>query len=154
MKQNENESIGKWISILHTNAKIYLNANFKKFNIGDAQIRLLMFIFKNPGIRQENLCTQFYKDKGTIARSIKKLESANLIYRKKDITDNRAYNIFPTENALNHFDEIKNIFQEWTKILTIGFTEEEKDQALHLLRRMSNNIDLKKESYYEEKKYE
>lgn len=140
MQPNENESIGKWISILHRNAFIYFNAQFKDLGINGAHIRTLKYIYKHPGIRQEDLSSQFQKDKATIARSIKKLEKVGLVQRQKDPQDKRAYNLYPTEKALTHYETIHEVITNWSALLTQGFTEDERNQLLYYLKRMAENV--------------
>lgn len=148
------ESIGRWISILHRNAFIYFNGQFKQFGIGGAQIRPLLYILKHPGVRQDDISKVFSKDKGTVARATKKLEEVDLVYREKDIEDKRAYKLFPTENALNQQDIISSILKGWSDTLTQGFTEQEQDQLLEYLKRMADNVNIRQDCHNEENCHE
>lgn len=134
------ESIGRWVSILHRQALQYFNGQFRAYGIGGAHIPLLMHVFKNPGGHQEELSLHYEKDKGTIARAIGKMIEEGFIERVQDPKDKRAYLLYPTEKALKIQPEIYEVFTQWTEILTKGFSEEEYRQALDLFKRMANNI--------------
>jgi len=148
------ESIGRWISILHRNAFVYFNSQFKQFGIGGAQIRPLLYIFRHPGVRQDDISKVFSKDKGTVARAIKKLEEVDLVYREKDMVDKRAYNLFPTDKALDQHATMTSILEGWSDILTQGFTEEEHNQLLGYLKRMADNVNSKQDCHNEENCHE
>ncbi|RKD20876.1 transcriptional regulator, MarR family [Caminicella sporogenes DSM 14501] len=132
-------SIGKWISILHRYAKCYIDRELKTYNIGSGQFIFLVLLFKKDGINQEDISKIINIDKGTTARALKKLEKEGYIKRQIDPDDKRAYKVYITEKALSIKSKIFNVLKKWTDILSSDFTEEEKELALKLLQKMSQN---------------
>ncbi|QEK13294.1 MarR family transcriptional regulator [Crassaminicella thermophila] len=141
--KREQESIGKWISIIHRYGKVYFEKELKPYNIGSGQIIFLMMLLKKDGISQEFMAEHLKIDKGTTARAIKKLEKEGYVIRKVDPEDKRAYKVYTTEKAVSIKPKIKKILSGFTEILEDSFTEEEKELLLKLLKKMAENAAMK-----------
>jgi len=138
MNENKN-SIARWISLLHRYGHIYVGRKLKKYNINKGQYIFLNALYKKDGIRQEQLSDYLKIDKGTTAKAIKRLEDDEYIFRKVDAKDKRAYNVFLTEKALKMKPMVRKAMMDWTDILFIGFSEDDKESAIALLDRMGKN---------------
>lgn len=136
---DKKSSMGRWISILYRYRQIHLNKELKKFNIGSGQSMFLYPLYFHDGISQEDLSHMLKIDKGTTARAIKKLEQEGYIERKQDNKDKRSYKLYVTEKGIMIKPDLFQVSFAWNDIITTDFTDEEKDLALQLLERMSNN---------------
>lgn len=137
---NENKkSIARWISLLHRYGHIYVGRKLKKYNISKGQYIFLNALYKKDGIRQEQLSDHLKIDKSTTAKAIKKLENDGFIIREVDTKDKRAYNVYLTEEALKMKPMVRKAMMDWTDILFLGFSEEEKETSIALLERMGEN---------------
>ena len=134
------ESIGRLISCINRYTHIYLRDSMQKYNLGSGQFRLLTTLYKHgDGINQEYFANFLKMDKATAARSIKKMENAGFIIRKKDENDNRAYNVFLTDKAKKLQPKIKYILNKWTQILLKDFSEEEQKIYINFLKKSEKN---------------
>lgn len=138
--KSRHDSIGKWISIIHRHLQTYIFKELKPYNIGKGQFIFLMTLMKKDGISQEELSHILDIDKGTTARALKKLEAEGYIKRKKDPHDKRAYMVHVTEAGWELRPILNKLRKNLTEILSLGFTEKEKEQTLLLLKRMAENI--------------
>jgi DNA-binding MarR family transcriptional regulator len=136
---NNLESIGRLAAIIFRYSQVYLNNELKKYNIGIGQIHFLHMLSNTDGINQEHLAESLSLSKATSTRAIKKLESEGYVFRKKDKTDKRAYNVFITQKGKKLMDILKNISSEWTDILLSGFTENEKKLFINFLKKTIEN---------------
>jgi len=137
---NENKnSLGRWISLLHRHGHVYVGRQLKQYNISKGQYTFLNELYKKDGVRQEQLSYHLRIDKGTTAKAIKKLEDDDYIIRKVDTKDKRAYNVFLTEKALKIKPMVRKAMMDWMDILFSGFSEDEKKTFLSLLERMGEN---------------
>ncbi|BDZ68016.1 hypothetical protein GCM10025860_14640 [Methanobacterium ferruginis] len=75
-------------------------------NLTEGQVPYLMALSKKPGITQDDLAGMFYIDKGTIARSIQKLEDKELVQRVQDPVNRRRYKLSLTEKGEGIIPEI------------------------------------------------
>jgi len=141
MEGKNNSSIGRYISILYRYFQMYLDRELKPYNIGSGQFPILKVLHHHDGISQEKIRNYLRTDKGTIAKSIKRLVTEGYIIRKIDQADKRAYKIYLTEKAYKIKPDIQKILKKWTDILSDGFTEEERTAVLKLLSKMTQNAE-------------
>lgn len=136
---NDENSIGKWISILNRHSHAYITKHLKEYNIGSGQYVFIVTLYKNNGISQDKLSELLNIDKGTTAKAIKKLEEEGYVRREVDPDDRRAYKLYATEKALAIEPVICEVLKDANKILSIGFTDEDKAITRKLLEKMSEN---------------
>jgi len=133
------KSFGRWISILYRYTNIYLEKQFKVYGLGAGQVKLLHLIYFHSGITQVDIAHVLRLDKGTVTRSVKKLERAGYIQRQRLKSDNRVYRLVVTEKGLKIKDYINKTLQDWTEVLSDGFNEREKEVSLNYFRKMAEN---------------
>ncbi len=140
MTNNSCQSVGKYISIIHRTGSSFLSKEFSKFNIGSGQYMYLIHLYKNDGLSQEELTEILNIDKGTTAKSIKKLEAEGFVMRVKDKNDKRINRVYLTPKALEIKDEFLSSINAWENTLTSNLSYAEKEQALTLLKKITYNI--------------
>ena len=140
MTNNSCQSVGKYISIIHRTGSSFLSKEFSKFNIGSGQYMYLIHLYKNDGLSQEELTKILNIDKGTTAKSIKKLETEGFVMRVKDKNDKRINRVYLTPKALEIKDEFLSSINAWENTLTSNLSYAEKEQALTLLKKITYNI--------------
>ena len=136
---SDRQSAGKYISILHRAAHRYFKHNLKQYNIGIGQIPVLMALFHNNGISQENAAKYFNMDKSTTAVAVQQLVNAGYVTKRVNAEDKRAYKLYFTKKGAEIMPHIAKSVTQWTNILLKDFSPEEKTAALDLLDRMSKN---------------
>ena len=140
MTNNSCQSVGKYISIIHRTGSSFLSKEFSKFNIGSGQYMYLIHLYKNDGLSQEELTEILNIDKGTTAKSIKKLETEGFVMRVKDKNDKRINRVYLTPKALEIKDEFLSSINALENTLTLNLSYAEKEQALTLLKKITYNI--------------
>ena len=140
MTNNSCQSVGKYISIIHRTGSSFLSKEFSKFNIGSGQYMYLIHLYKNDGLSPEELTEILNIDKGTTAKSIKKLETEGFVMRVKDKNDKRINRVYLTPKALEIKDEFLSSINAWENTLTSNLSYAEKEQALTLLKKITYNI--------------
>ena len=121
---------------------------YKKFDLKKGQYLFITRICENPGISFVELSNMLKVDKTTTTKAVKKLIEIGYLNKEQDENDKRGYKLTPTKKALEFYEFI---MQEEAKQLEIsfeGFSEEEKQIATDLVKRMSKNI----EKYWHEVK--
>jgi len=139
MNGKATESLGRWISILYRYTNIYIEKKFKDYQMGAGQVKLLHLIYTHRDITQVDIARMLRLDKGTVTRSIKKLERAGYIQRQRLKSDNRVYRLVVTEKGLKIKDYINKTLGGWTVILSNSFDVGEKEEAFNYLSRMAGN---------------
>lgn len=109
--------------------------------ISGVQCAYLLRVSHKPGISQDQLAGELYKDKSVVARHLATLQQAGYIRREPSPTDRRVQQLYLTEKAEALLPRILDVFSRWEEVLTRGFSEEEKAQARDLLSRMYLNAE-------------
>ncbi len=133
------ESIGRWISLIYRQGKIYIGKELGGYNIGVGQVPFLRVLYENDGLNQEEITRILYVDKATTGRAIKKLVDEGYVKRKRDLVDRRSYRIYLTAKGKKIKPVIRRVLSDWTSILSSEFSPKEKDRIIRLLKRMHNN---------------
>lgn len=136
MYSQNNINIGKMIGYIYRTNQKNLAKALIPYHIGPGQIIFLKTIVENPGISQEKLSNQLKFDKGTTARTVKKLEQENYIYRTIDESDRRAFQLFPTINGEETYPHLIEILNALNNKLSSKLTTKENEQLFTLLNKL------------------
>lgn len=131
-----------------------MEKRLNKTGVYRGQHHLLMDISRFPDVSQKELAEMEHISSATVAVSLKKLEKGGYIERAVDESDNRCNQIRMTEKGRDVVKHSICIFQKTETDLLDGFTEEEQEQFLHYLTRISLNIKKASETESEGKKDE
>ena len=123
----ENEKIGLDSSILYRCNQKYYDKILQEFGIGYTHLLFLMDIYESEGISMNELAIKGSFDKGTITKSIQKLEQLDYVRIENSETDKRSKILFTTDKANTIMPKLYMYRQEWTEYLSSDLTEEERD---------------------------
>lgn len=135
----QQDSMGRWISLLHREARITIGNQLKQYNIGRGQHHVLMILYQQDGLIQDEIARLVCVDKATIGRAVKKLEARGFLVKLQDAKDKRAHRIYLTEKGRSMETTLRGILADWTRVLSSGFTPEERGTAIEMLKRMHGN---------------
>jgi DNA-binding MarR family transcriptional regulator len=136
----QQESIGKWISTIYRRSQIYINKNLDHYGLTSSQYLTLLIVQRNEGVNQETISHELFLDKATIARSVMKLVKQGYMKRMVDPNDRRAYILFLTKKGEKIIPRIRKVLERTSDIFLTGFSKQEKQQALALMKKMYQNI--------------
>ena len=114
---------------------------YKQFNLQKGQYMFLTRVCENPGINFVNLSNILKVDKTTTTKAVKKLIDIGYLDKQQDTRDKREYKLTPTKKALEIYEFIIEEESKQLKICFKDFSEEEKQMATKLIKRMSENIE-------------
>jgi MarR family transcriptional regulator for hemolysin len=119
--------IGKQINILVRQFNLYLNHELTGLNVSATEILYLASLYKEDGLTQDELASEYVVDKAAVARTVSKMEDKGLITRKDNPKNRRQKQLFLTEKARKIKPELKKVQDRWLKIMTededAGLTE-------------------------------
>ncbi|MBC1503229.1 MarR family winged helix-turn-helix transcriptional regulator [Listeria booriae] len=133
------EIIAKSMSIVNRCGNTFKLNRLKEYGLGVGQLRYITTLYHHDGLSQDTIVKRFMVDKANVARHIQRLEELGMIRREVDQTDKRKHLIYLTEKGQEIQPIIEKTMKAWSGILTDGFTEEEREQLVHLLVRMAEN---------------
>jgi len=98
-----------------------------------------MYLMNHQNVTQETLARHFHIDRGTIARSVKKLEDADYVIRTIDPENRRAVRLFLSEKGISIIPELIRIDAEWEGTVSASFTGNENSQFRDLLMKAAGS---------------
>lgn len=111
----------------------------KDIGLSAGQFFVLMVLSEEQGITQDYLAGILLIDKGSIARAVNVLEQKGIVKRITDENNRRAVRLYLTEAGGKLIPDVVKIDSECEEAAFSGLTEEERKQAMTLLRRISEN---------------
>lgn len=134
------ESIG----FLLADASRLMRRSFEQHITGSsltlAQARALAHVARNEGCRQVELADQLEVKPITLARLLDQLEQAELVERRPDPDDRRAYRLHLRPQADKALEDIRSAGAALLAVALQGFSEAETDALASALRKMRSNL--------------
>lgn len=126
--------IGKQINILVRQFNLYLNHELTGLNVSATEILYLASLYKEDGLTQDDLASEYVVDKAAVARTVSKMEDKGLITRKDNPKNRRQKQLFLTEKARKIKPELQNVQNQWLMIMT-------EDEDAGLTKELSSYLD-------------
>jgi DNA-binding MarR family transcriptional regulator len=130
---------GALISITSRGRFIFLNDRLRPLGLSAGQFPVLMLLYKEQNIMQETLVRHYHLDKGTIARSVRKLRDAGYIRRIVDPDNRRAVRLFLTEKGERAAPFLQAIDREWEERICSGLSTGDMQTLRTLMRTVAEN---------------
>ena len=126
-----------FVSIIYREHAKYINDNVKEEGLSFGLHPLLIKIYWNEGISQEELANMFHLNESTIARNLKKLEDKGFIER---IPDKREKIIKITSKGKKSAQKVMDFDGKWDDKIKCSLTDEEYDNFLKTLKKISEDL--------------
>lgn len=127
------------ISVIVRNYAIYFNREILPLKITSAQTPYLMILSDMGVLTQDELSGILFIDKGTVARSLQKLEDNGFISRTPDPDNRRKNLVFLTEKGKSILPRVRDIDRKWGEAICEGLTEEERSQLFSNIYKLAKN---------------
>jgi len=134
-----NESLGRWVSIIHRYSRSFIDKEFAELDVKGGHLPFIRVLYQQDGLSQDELSEALGMDKTTTARAIKKLVELGYVAKKRDSQDKRFYRLSLTAKGKDIVPRIERALEHWTEGLATGFTGNERQLALGLLKKMAEN---------------
>lgn len=112
----------------------------RSFGITGPQMRALVAIMRFPGINQGALADRLDVEPITTCRMVDRLEQAELVERRRDPQDRRAWQLYLTESAEPIAQELQAIGQTVLDDSLQGIALAEREAALAMLAKIRDNL--------------
>lgn len=122
-------------------SKAGFNQRIKRFDISPEQWSLIFRVVERSGLTQKELSDSTYKDQANITRSIDRLDKKGLLTRVSNDSDRRIINLYPTPEAITLVNEIIPVSQRFNQRLCKGFSSDEIETLLRLLKKVHTNLE-------------
>jgi DNA-binding MarR family transcriptional regulator len=138
-KQDFARNIVRYISLLERQRRHYLDEHLQNYKLRGTMFLIILFLDKNPGSSQDNLCEYLLIDKSGVARKCRRLEDLGYIKREQSPDDRRQNSLFLTENGQKLLPVIRELLSNWRDIVTKNMDENDQKELMRLLELMEKN---------------
>jgi MarR family transcriptional regulator, transcriptional regulator for hemolysin len=136
------QSMGFLIASTMTRIRILMLRKIKEYayDITPEQGAVLNAIGESEGTSQSMIAEMTLKDKPTITRILDNLEKKNLIRRRADSGDRRAYKIYLTETGKEKIEMFRRIIAEVDAKAFAGLDSRDLNKMEEILRAVRVNV--------------
>jgi len=117
----------------------FVKAKLEPFNLAPEQNLIMMQLWEQEGITQNQLVECLQKDKTNIARMASNLESKGFIKRISCQEDRRAIRLYLTEEGKELGKKVLPVAEQFNETITEGITTEEILQLERILTKINTN---------------
>lgn len=136
----QNESFGRYISVIYRYLQILLNHRLNSYGIGSGQYIFLSTLYNNEGISQKELTNLIKIDRATTAKALNKLEKNGYVNRVQDTEDRRYHKLYLTQKGMEFIPILNSIQDDLTNMLNVGMSDEQYTETLKSLNLILNNV--------------
>jgi DNA-binding MarR family transcriptional regulator len=128
------------LSIITRGSDIFMSRCLDDFGITATEVILLTYLYEHNSPRQEDISDHFMLDKGTIAKSLRKLEEKGLIAREANPADQREKTVTVTEKGHCVREVCVNLVRLWHETMFDGMSEKEAQAFAGTVRIIASNV--------------
>lgn len=134
----EDNSIGKYVSIISRQTQAYVSREMQKLGITGSEYIFLVNTPDEGVITQQEICNNFELDPAFATRGVKSLVDKGYLTRTKSKIDKRSYEIAITEKGKRLKPFIQERLDHWTTVLAGDMTKEEITEVINKLLELKN----------------
>ncbi|WP_339824453.1 MarR family transcriptional regulator [uncultured Parasphingorhabdus sp.] len=112
----------------------------KAIGVTRPQWRVLTWLQYNEGINQSALADRLELDAMTLCRMVDRLQSAELVERRSDPADRRAWKLYLTEKGIALTSQLKPLGEQLLQEALHDVTEKDQEQLHQLLEQFRSNL--------------
>ena len=116
--------IGKNLSSIHRLEREFLKPILEEYHLPPNSFPIIINIGKEEGLSQKQLCDRIEIDEALVTRIVKTLISQEIIYKKRNTNDLRAYQLYLTDLGKTLYPKLQNRIDLWWSILLQDLPEE------------------------------
>ncbi|HIW35507.1 MAG TPA: winged helix DNA-binding protein [Candidatus Treponema faecavium] len=133
MTPSEQTNMLKMISVIYRKTQMYLTDALSPYGLTSGLATFVMITCEHGAMVQNQFCELLDMSKGTVAKSLAKLEELGYVLRAGSSKDARSIVVRPTQKAISLYPAIKRAGDVWTKQLADGLSPDEQESLFRLL---------------------
>ena len=118
---------------------------FSPYRLTTEQYALMRAVQRNPGIRQAEVTDQIFAEPNTVTAMVTLLEARGILRRKASPKDGRVRQLFMTAHGQTVMQRLSEDWKPMREILREAFSGEAGQQALEILDKVFNDMQLERE---------
>ncbi|VWX57115.1 Multiple antibiotic resistance protein MarR [Sphingorhabdus sp. 109] len=112
----------------------------KAIGVTRPQWRVLTWLQRHEGINQSALADMLELDAMALCRMVDRLQAADMVERRADPTDRRAWKLYLTSKGSALTEQLQPIGEELLQEALVDISPEDQDKLYRLLERFRTNL--------------
>lgn len=104
---------GKYFSILCMQEQNHMDSIMQKYGLNTFTYHLLIYLSRNEGLNQRNLCKVLLLNESLSNRTMRTLEAEGFIARERDAEDKRSYILYLTNKGKQIASVLADELDKW-----------------------------------------
>ena len=134
------ENVGTMLSQVARLLRREFDARARAIGVTRPQWQVLILVHRNAGINQGGLAELLEVEPITLSRMIDRLQEAQLVERRPDPADRRAWRLFLTSKGDELLAKLMPLAQETYEFSVEGVSDEDRELMMAALLRMRANL--------------
>ncbi len=134
------ENIGTMVAQVARLMRRSFDERARKIGVTRPQWQVLSLLIRHEGINQGGLADILEVEPITLGRMIDRLQEAELVERRPDPADRRAWRLFITAKGNALFDQLRPYANETVEIALDGLAEADRDRLMEMLMKIRANL--------------
>jgi DNA-binding MarR family transcriptional regulator len=134
------ENIGTMVAQVARLMRRSFDERARKIGVTRPQWQVLSLLIRHEGINQGGLADILEVEPITLGRMIDRLQEADLVERRPDPNDRRAWRLFITAKGTALFDQLIPYANETFEIALDGIAEDDRDKLMDMLLKIRANL--------------
>lgn len=118
----------------------------REIGVTGPQARLLLMLNRRPGENQGFYAEQLEVEPITLCRMVDRLEEGDMVERRKDPTDRRAWQLHLTPKSRNLVAKLQQRVDSLVEDMLCGLTSDERSEFARLLKAVGANLSERRET--------
>lgn len=131
------------LSIIVRGGQVFSTRKLSEHDLNAGEQAILMYLLGHDESNQESIAKFYMLDKGSIARTLAKLESKGFIDRKINDENQREKIITLTEKSKNIRCVLTDLLVDWNDLMYEGISEDEIKKFELITSKIAANISSK-----------
>jgi len=142
------KSIAPWLGRTMKIVDYYIHEALesKQLDLTKVQMIVLKKLHDQDGMPQSELAFLTLRNKSSLTRLLVKMEKKNYITRKQSKSDKRINRVFLTDLGREIFNKTRPIIKDIINTMEMNVSPSEKEQMIHLLKKIQFNFNSNKAS--------
>jgi MarR family transcriptional regulator for hemolysin len=138
--ENLDRSLGFLLNDVSRQMRNRFDRQARALGLTRAQWRVMMFLRRHEGARQNELAALLEVENVTLGRHIDRLEESGWVERRPDPKDRRAWRLFLAEKSMPMLDKLTVFLIETRETALRGFSANHREVLIETLIRIKTNL--------------
>lgn len=137
---NPEKAVSYWVNNASRGILKHFEHKLRPYGFGMAYLPVALALEELGTLTQKELAHRIQVEQPTMAALLKRMERDQIIVRQKSSEDKRISHIYLTDKGKARLPEVKACLDREAQVLVRGFSQQEQQTLLQLLKKLTQNL--------------